>query len=310
MCRQLLTPQGILSYEIQSNTISILSYEGNDHYLVIPEIIENYFVTGISPKAFLGKRQIEQLVLPSKTTCIGDWAFAHMTALKTLTIPSKDIALGKQVFLDCPMLAEIKVYDLSSGDPVINPDTSPVSQDPALPFYLATVIMTLKNSFLFLPACVGKQNWYEDFDEAVCHFLDRPDDEGFEPVYLGWFEDEDVMATQYPIYTQKKRMEKAALSLKRLRFPYALNDDFRKLYENYIISHLETGVWELLCTPLYAADCSYFKILTDLGAIRENNIDRFLADLNRQGACEAVAVLLHYKETHLKKEDFWQNLDL
>lgn len=310
MCGQLSTPQGILSYEIQSNAVSIISYEGNDHFLVIPEMIEGYSVTGISSKAFLGKHQLEQLVLPSKTACIGDWAFAHMTGMKTLTIPAKDIVLGKQVFLNCPMLTEIKTLDPSVRNFDINSGGNSDLQDPALPFYLAAVIMTLKNPLLFLPACAGGQSWYEDFDKAVCHFLERPDDEGFEPVYLGWFEDEDVMATQYPKYIQKKRREKAALSLKRLRFPYALNDNSKKLYENYIISHLETGIWELLCTSPYAADCSYFKILTDLGAVRENNIDRFLADLNREGACEAVATLLHYKETSLKKEDFWENLDL
>lgn len=310
MCRLLSTPQGTLSYEIQFNSISIISYEGNDHYLVIPDIIENYSVAEVKAKAFLGNRQIEQLVLPSETICIGDWAFAHMKALKTLSIPSREIMLGKQVFLDCPMLSEIKVYDPSVNDSDINFHINSSTQDPALPFYLAAAIITLKNPFLFLPACAGKKSWYEDFDKAVCHFLDRPDDEGFEPVYLGWFEDEDVMVTQYPKYIQKKRMEKAALSLKRLRFPYALNNNSKKIYENYIISHLETGVWELLCTPSYAADCSYFKILTDLGAIRENNIDRFLADLHHEGACEAVAALLHYKETHLRKEDFWENLNL
>lgn len=296
MCRKFSTPQGVLTYEIQSDTVSIVSYEGNDHFLMIPEFIENYSVTEILPKAFLGKRRIEQIALPSEISCIGDWAFAHMTGLKTLTMPSKDISLGKQVFLDCPLLTEIKLI--------------PAVQDPALPSYLATVTMTLKNPLLFLPACAGSESWYEDFDRAVCHFLTRPDDEGFEPVYLGWFEDEDVMTTQHPAYVQKTRLEKAALALKRLRYPNVLKDHSREIYENYIVSHLEAGVWELLCTPAYAADCSYFKILMDLGLVREDNIDGFLADLNREGACEAVAMLLHYKETHLQKKDFWDDLDL
>lgn len=297
MNQPFLTPQGKLFYEIQSGQISILSYEGTDHYLEIPDQIEGYPIIRIAPKAFLGNRHIQQLVLPSSIAEIGDWAFSHMTNFTILTLPAGHITLGRQVFLDCPALSGIEVSGLSE-------------QSPALSAYLAATLMILKKPLLFCPADAGTDHWYAEFDEALCRFLDRPDEEGFEPVYLGWFEDEDVMATQLPRYVKQKRLEKAALSMKRLRFPNALQNKAFKIYEAYLSSHFSDGVWECFCTKEFASDCAYLKLLLDLGCVTELNIDSLLTDVNRIGACEATAMLLQYQQTHLMKNDFFRDLTL
>lgn len=299
MIETVSTPQGKISYEIQSEEVILLSYEGIDQYLALPEILAGCPVTSIAPKAFLGQRTIMHMVLPAHIKVLGDWAFAHMTGLKILSLPPNDIRLEKQVFLDCPALSEIRV--------------SHISKNPALPFYLAAVISVLKNPSLFRPESAESAEWHENFDKAVCHLLSRPDDEGFEPVYLGWFEDEDVMATQYPAYIRKRRLEKAALSMKRLRFPLHLSPETKKVYETYIISHFQTGVWERFCTAEYVSDPSYVKIFIDLGCITEKNINSLLSGLNSLNSCEtaeATAMLLHYRETSLQKEDFWNHLSL
>lgn len=293
----MLTPQGKLFYQIESDRASVLSYEGTDRLLTIPDTIEGSPVTRIEPKAFLGSRQIAQLILPDRISEIGDWAFSHMTGLKCLILPPSEIVLGRQVFLDCPMLTEIRVQN--------QPET-----DPFLPFYLAASLLILKTSPLFRPADVGSESWYGDFDRALCRFLEHPDDEGFEPVYLGWFEDEDVMATQHPRYIRQKRLEKAALTMKRLRFPNALQKEYVKIYEDYLLSRFSLGVWECFCSEEFASDCAYLKILLDLGCVTEDNIDALLADANRIGACEAVAMLLQYQQTRLTKNDFFVDLTL
>lgn len=306
MSKTFSTPQGKISYEIVNEEAVLLSYEGSDQYLVLPEILDGCPVTSIAPKAFLGQRTITQLILPFHLKVLGDWAFAHMTGLKALSISPNHIRLEKQVFLDCPSLSEIRVNRRIQ-------DNSDVTEDPALPFYLAAVISVLKNLPLFHPDLAGNTEWYKDFDKAVCHLLSRPDDEGFEPVYLGWFEDEDVMATQYPAYIRERQLQKAALSLKRLRFPLHLSPEIKEIYETYVVSHFRTGIWEQFCTPEYVSDSCYIKILIDLGCITEKNIDGLLSDLNSlnsREAAEATAILLHYRETSLQKEDFWDNLNL
>lgn len=300
MDRTLSTPQGKISYEIRDEEAILLSYEGADRYLTLPEILENCPVTSIAPKAFLGRRTITRLLLPVHLKALGDWAFAHMTGLEILSLPPNHIRLEKQVFLDCPSLSEIRV-------------SHNVTADPALPFYLAAVISVLKNPSLFRPDLVENAEWYESFDKAVCHLLSRPDDEGFEPVYLGWFEDEDVMATQYPAYIKKRQLEKAALSMKRLRFPLYLSEETQKTYETYAITHFESGIWERLCTSGYISDSGYIKILIELGSITEENINNLLSDLNSLNSpetAESTALLLHYRETALQREDFWNDLIL
>lgn len=306
MDRTVSTPQGKISYEIGNEEAVLLSYEGSDRYLVLPEILDGCPVTSIAPKAFLGQRTITQLILPAHLKVLGDWAFAHMTGLKALSLPPSHIRLEKQVFLDCPALSEIRINRSTQ-------DNSDVTEDPALPSYLAMVISVLKNLPLFRPDLAGDMEWYKSFDKAVCHLLSRPDDEGFEPVYLGWFEDEDVMATQYPAYIREKQLQKAALSMKRLRFPFHLFPEAQKVYEAYVASHFQNGVWEQFCTPEYVSDSCYIKILIDLGCITEENINGLLSDLNRLNSCETAevtAMLLHYRETSLQKADFWDNLNL
>lgn len=306
MGKTVSTPQGKISYEIRNEEAILLSYDGRDQYLVLPEILENCPVTSIAPKAFLGQRTIMQLVLPVHLKILGDWAFAHMTGLKVLSLPPNPIRLEKQVFLDCPALSEIRVFHSIQNN-------SHITEDPALPFYLAVVISVLKSPSLFRPDLTGNTEWYENFDKAVCHLLSRPDDEGFEPVYLGWFEDEDVMATQYPAYIRRRRLEKAALSMKRLRFPFHLSTETEDVYKTYIVSHFKEGVWTQLCTPEYVSDSCYIKILIDLGCITEKNINGLLSDLNGLNSCETAettATLLHYRETSLQKENFWDNLNL
>lgn len=306
MDRTVSTPQGKISYEIGNEEAILLSYEGSDQYLVLPEILDGCPVTSIAPKAFLGQRTITQLILPVHLKVLGDWAFAHMTGLKALSLFPSHIRLEKQVFLDCPALSEIRINGRIQ-------DNSDVTEDPALSSYLAMVISVLKNLPLFRPDLAGDKEWYENFDKAVCHLLSRPDDEGFEPVYLGWFEDEDVMATQYPAYIRKRQLEKAALSMKRLRFPFHLSAETENVYKTYIVSRFKEGVWEQLCTPEYVSDSCYIKILIDLGCITEKNINALFSDLNGLNSCETaetIAMLLHYKETSLQKDNFWNNLNL
>lgn len=297
MSNTYLTANGAFSYEQNNNSVTILSYEGNEHYLTIPDEIDGFFVTAIAPKAFLGKKNITHLILPDSVSTIGDWAFAHMSGLQIITLPASNITLGKQVFMDCPCISEIRVSGKS--------DT-----DPNLAFYMAYVYSALKNTLLFRFEDTGSNAWYQELDDAICRFLDRPDDDGFEPVYLGWFEDEDVMTTQYPPYVQKKRLEKAALSLRRLRFPNALNDSHKLVYEDYLLSHFDAGVWDCILTEPYREDTGYLQLILDLSCITADNINHCIADCNRANATQAVAMLIKYKDTQLTTDDFFDQLSV
>lgn len=293
---QFTTSCGTFEYQTnQDSTISVSNYSGNFSYIEIPESIDGNPVTEISAKAFLSNRHIEKLVIPASVTKIGDWAFAHMPNLHTICLPSNAITLGKQVFLDCPCLTKIAVANTT---------------DSAIPLYTASIIQTLQDYLLFTPDTIGSDLWYPEFDKSVLRFLSRPDEDGFEPVFYGWFEVEDVSVTQLPAYIKKRRFEKASLALNRLLYPFHLDNHVKSQYESYIRSNMETGIWDYVIDDHNIGNSSYVKLLLDLNAILEEKIDIYLQNLVEKNASESAAILLHYKETHFAKKDFFSDLKI
>lgn len=292
---------GIFTYQFHTDsTIAITGYEGNHRYVIMPDEIEHVPVTTIESKAFLSHKNIEKLVLPSHTERIGDWAFAHMTELTTMEIPASEITLGKQAFMDCPKLEEIKLLN-----PLNTFDT-----DRFIPHYIASVIQVLKDFLLFTPQTIGTPEWYHSFDRSVLRLLKRPDDDGFEPVFYGWFEVEDISVTQLPAYVKKRRFEKASLSMKRLLSPVCLSDEVKSEYKDYICKHMLTGIWDYILSDKIINNTAYLKLLLDIGCITEDILDSCIQDLVSQNAGEAAALLLQYKETHFSKKDFFSNFNL
>lgn len=293
--------QGIFTYQFHTDsTIAITGYEGNHQYVIIPDEIDQVPVTIVENKAFLSQKNIEKLILPSHTKRIGDWAFAHMTELTTLEIPASEILLGKQALMDCPKLEEIGLLN-PAGDSY---------EDLFIPHYTASIMQVLKDPLLFTPQTIGTPEWYHSFDAAVLRLLNRPDDDGFEPVFYGWFEVEDISVTQLPAYVKKRRFEKASLSMKRLLSPVCLSDDVKSEYEDYVCKHMLTGIWDYILSDKIINDTAYLKLLLDIGCITENILDSCIQDLASHNVGEAVALLLQYKEAHFSKKDFFSNLNL
>lgn len=302
---ELTTAKGTFLYEFLSNqSVEIIGYKG-DHLLVtIPDQIENHPVTAIGDKAFLSQKEIETLILPSHLEHIGSWAFAHMDHLKKIELPAKAFTIGKQVFLDCPNLSEIRLFHLQASQ------ESFCNKDPFLSVYTASVITTLKDMLLFTPQTIGTQSWYRDFDCGLLRLLGRPDDDGFEPVFYGWFDVEDYSDTQLPAYIKKRRLEKASLVLHRLLAPISLELEAESLYQDYIRKHMLTGVWDYILLEDNTNKVSYLKLLISLEAISEENAAGFLEDLVSNNAGEGAALLLQYMETHFVKQDFFSSLTL
>ena len=64
MIKIFYTPQGKISYKIQFEEAVLLSYEGKDQYLALPEALEDCPVTSIAPKAV----SYTHLTLPTNCT--------------------------------------------------------------------------------------------------------------------------------------------------------------------------------------------------------------------------------------------------
>ena len=99
--------EGIIEYTASTG----LAYSFNDDYtcvvtgigsctdteVIIPNVIEEHRVTGISEKAFENQTQITSLYIPYTVSSIGRRAFYGCTGLTELTIPETVTSIGAQI---------------------------------------------------------------------------------------------------------------------------------------------------------------------------------------------------------------------
>ncbi|MBQ9142913.1 MAG: leucine-rich repeat domain-containing protein [Lachnospiraceae bacterium] len=306
-------------------------YMGHDPFVTIESSAE-YPITHIAPKAFLSCKSLQKLTLPDTIEHIGDWAFAHMQKLTDLTLPARPISFGKQVFLDCENLKRIHLTPNTSGNE-------------GLPLLLGAAITILQDMSLLRPEQAGvfetHAGWLADFDKAVAAFVKSPDEQGFEPVFYGWFNDEDADSTQLPKYLHKHRSQKLELAFLRLRYDLYLSKPLKALLQGYLTDHLpeeltkhlpataadrkvlpyndspavpspqpprHTITWEQL--PEYCRnEITYIKILEEAGAFTSTNIPAFLTHL-QDAAPEIKAYLLRLQSSLQEKNDFFDNFSL
>ncbi len=281
-------------------------YTGHDSFVTIESSAGNP-ITHIAPKAFLSCKGICNLTLPDTIEHIGDWAFGHMQGLTDLTLPAKPITFGKQVFLNCDNLKRIHL-------------TQDTSANEGLALILGAAVTILQDMSLLHPEQAGSLDthaeWLSNFDKAVACFIDSPDEQGFEPVFYGWFNDEDADSTQLPKYLHKRRCQKLELAFLRLRFDLHLATPLRKLLQDYLTDHMPDGkrahehtiTWELL--PKYCMDeVLYVQILENAGVLTSTNIPLLLEHL-RNASPEIIAYLLRLQGNLHQKSNFFDDFSL
>lgn len=256
-------------------------FEGPDSQAQLVDLSTMEQYEQIGDKAFLSNKSIRKLILPPNVVQLGNWAFAHMHQLEQIVVPKNEMMLGKQCFLDCPRLKEIVVMEDDSDNP-------------GNPFFLCSVVQILQKPLLFLPKEIGSRESHEKYmgkyDAAIQTFLREPDDAGYEPFFLGWFNDEDADGVQKPRFEKQRREEKMLLVMQRLRFSKALSEESRKEFAEYLTSHFED-----VLLPMYSRqfgqDVEYVKVLETAGLLTETNRNKLVEAL-APGEPEVMAYLL------------------
>ncbi len=261
----------------------------------------------IGPKAFLSCKTIESLKLPLSLTSIGDWAFAHMHNLTDLYLPARNITLGKKVFLDCENLQRIHIMGETSGNE-------------GLAEMLGAAVTILQNTDLLQPHLAGVRDtheaWLADFDTALAEFLTSEDNQDFEPVFYGWFNDDDVYSTQLPLFLKKKRTGKLTLAFLRLRYPLHLTEHLKALLQTYLADHMPWGAkadthtitWDLL--PRYCRnELIYIQLLEQAGAFQTSHIPTLIDHL-QDASAEIIAYLLNLHTANKRTDDFFEHFIL
>lgn len=295
-----------MQYKKYDNHCTVEQYKGEDAVVSIPTVWEEYPVKGIEAKAFLSCKTIYELHIPDTIEEIGDWAFAHMKNLKILNVPAKKITFGKNVFMGCEQLEQVSVQGDASGNN-------------GLPHLLASVLTILQDMTLFAPerAVDGatSESWMVEYDEAVLHFLDSKNDIGFEPVFFGWFDVEDI-DVQHEAFVKQRQKEKLRIVFLRLMYAWKLEDDVKKRLQQYLSAYMPQEendrdislLLDMLCEE-YNQDVRYVKILADSGCITRQNISIIMQTLS-DAAPEVIAYLIQFQQSAGNEKDYFAELTL
>lgn len=256
-------------------------------------------ITTIGAKAFLSCREVEKLILPDTLIQAEDWAFAHMKRLKELVLPAKEIQWGKQVFLGCSSLERVTL--------------SQVSMLPGLSSFLATVFTCFTDhtpDFLAsLASLDGQKAWLSEYDQMLQDFLEAPDEQGFVPAFIGWFDVEDV-DDQKLRYLQERRLLKARLAFQRLQTSENLSPAFQSCFENCLLSQKDLILQQIQeSTFPEQNNISFYHILHASGGL-DTDTAAVLLDCESVTDAEVRSFLIGLQTAGQNGDSFFDNLGL
>lgn len=87
----------------------IMSYNGTDTIVEIPEEIDGMTIVGIGANAFEGKTIINTVTMPDTVTSIGDSAFKDCTSLTDIGLSTNLHNVGENVFNGCTALNDVEL---------------------------------------------------------------------------------------------------------------------------------------------------------------------------------------------------------
>ena len=262
MDRETEYPEGSLVYSIKENEAVLGACKGRFTSLVLPEYpFEGVKLTAIGKKAFLGKKTLRKLSVPSSVRSIGDFGFAHCSNLKELEMPLCEA--GDGIFTGCTALEKVSFPGMS--------------EDKAALFALS-----VRFSGPARLSDVGglDEEWFIRFDAWISSFLLQPDDEGFTNQILCG--EEEVGLSDRDAYMSGQRVIKASLCIQRLLHPEGMLPDYEKTFTEYIKDHRqgsEKGNESWLAVRDNYPDKAHFGILEKYGCVDDGNRPAMLKSL-------------------------------
>ena len=243
---RIATKEGVLTCKEYKRGLEVISYEGDDIYLTIPErwkaeagaetgtepeterktgpahdSVPEKSVISIGKKAMLSCKSLRRVKLPGTIEEVGDWAFAYCDALREVCLPEKGIRFGRGIFRECGKLSLITVdgkeKDISS--------------------LLAAAVTLLDTPYLFTPVRCGDGEWLKQWDARMLQLLRAADGEGYSKMVLCGEEDYGSRENNLDYFLNQKRKSKVRIAFMRLLHPLGLQREVQEELENYLREH-------------------------------------------------------------------------
>lgn len=77
----------------------------------VPEEMDGYKITALGNKAYIGKFNLEKIVIPSHIRSVGEQAFMSCNELKEVVVGDGITAIPDDCFFSCPKLVTVKLPD-------------------------------------------------------------------------------------------------------------------------------------------------------------------------------------------------------
>lgn len=266
-------------------------------------------LTEIAPKAYLSRKDIEELVLPDTIEEIGNWAFAHMKKLRRLVVPCREIRLGKEVFKGCEALEQVCIESWQAECGV---ERCRKKEAADAAYLLAAALRYFCAQELFVPQSFATQAWFAQVDTEFFYFLSGCDENGFNPMWFGGEEDYNDNDTNVEIYRRLRQKEKLSVIMCRLLHDAQMTGECRERYHSFLRSLLLDGeaevLWQFLAGQ-YAENSGLISVLTESGCVSAQNREAVLQRLSGIGA-EGKALLLTWYTGQTGNGDFFGEIEL
>lgn len=293
-------PAGQLHYKKTPNYIEIVSYEGDDIEIIIPDMIENLPVEKIQKKAFLSKKKVRKITLPVSLTEIGDWAFTYCDQLRQVVFPRKHLYIGKDIFSGAKHLQSITVLD------------SMEKLRDGIEYMLSASITAFGSYHLLNLEEAGNAEWMRMWDDRLVKMMKQDDFDGYADLLICGEEDYEGKDYDEISYPSRKRMGKVRMAFFRLFHDYELSEEMKLFLQEYLRTHsigcLDIETWMVLKNEK-SEDMDYFRIFADAGCITEKNIDKMINDLGEEQV-QLRAALLNYKNDRIGFQNQFDEFEL
>lgn len=307
-----------LKYRITPEGIAVTGYQGFSWAAQVPEEIDGQPVTAVDRKAFLSKKNLREIRLPTGVQSIGDWAFAYCSNLERVTIPGNCTRLGKSLFLDCERLECISGIRQSGEESAEEQQGGvPRKTDRIREAWpretgrlLAAAVNQLEAYYLLEPASVGSPEWLRRWDARLEAVMNAEDQEGYSKQVLCG--EEDYGSTDLNAFLQAKRQKKVRLAMLRLLCSQGLAPQARRYLEDYLTAHTQgcesEESWQVLLAE-GEAHPEYVQLFLQLGCVTRENIGVMLGQM-REDQPQMRAAFLRYQQEKLGYGDFFAGLSL
>lgn len=255
------TPHRLLWQKTPEGTAKLLRIYGTTSQVIIPSEVEGYPITEIAPYCFaqtphlpdreeieetitdngssvtalqeLCGTSIEEVYLPDSVCRIGTYAFYNCKNLKTIHMGAFVEDIGSDAFMNTTSFRKIILRCSPEGKSGIRSILSQISADMEVQF----------QTKLGGEALLLYPEYYESYDEiAPAHLFGRSiTGEGFRARqcikdgrvdFAGY----DAIFPQACVEESEKTLSNMALN--RLRYPYALQENAKEAYQNYVREHI------------------------------------------------------------------------